>query len=210
MRRMGGQDAAFLYGETPSWHMHVSAVMIVDPSTAPNGFSVDELKRRTFARLDGAPQFRWRLVEVPFGLDHPYWKDEEVDLDYHVRRVAAPTPGGTRIIHGDYSFHNILIQPGAPKVAAVTVMPFATMGFCSGVLAAFLWALLFRRMPSLKSLSSFSVASGAVALVLQEQLARGGAGLPALVEAGERGGAHTVGVDDGHVDALAGRGKDLP
>ncbi len=95
MRRMGAVDAAFLYGETPSWHMHVSAVMIADPSTAPNGFSVEELKRRTFARLDQAPQFRWRLVEVPFGLDLPGWIDDpDFDIDYHVRRIAVPAPGG--------------------------------------------------------------------------------------------------------------------
>jgi hypothetical membrane protein len=42
---------------------------------------------------------------------------------------------------------------------------FATIGFCSGVLAAFLWAVLSRRIPSLRPLSSFSVVSGAVALV---------------------------------------------
>ena len=52
MRRMGGQDAAFLYGETESWHMHVSALMIVDPSSAPGGFDFERLKaltRRTVA-----------------------------------------------------------------------------------------------------------------------------------------------------------------
>ena len=27
MRRLGGLDAAFLYGETPSWHMHVSGLL---------------------------------------------------------------------------------------------------------------------------------------------------------------------------------------
>jgi hypothetical membrane protein len=42
---------------------------------------------------------------------------------------------------------------------------FATLGFCSGILAALLWGFLFRRIPLLESLSSFSVASGAVALV---------------------------------------------
>ena len=35
MRRMSGMDAAFLYGETPSWHMHVSAVLYADPSGLP-------------------------------------------------------------------------------------------------------------------------------------------------------------------------------
>ena len=55
---------------------------------------------------------------------------------------------------------------------------FATMGFCSGALAAFLWAFLFRRIPPLESLSSFSVASGAVALV--SLLLMSWAGDPAL------------------------------
>jgi hypothetical membrane protein len=41
---------------------------------------------------------------------------------------------------------------------------FATIGFCSGVLAAFLWGVLLRGISALSSLSSFSVASGAVAL----------------------------------------------
>lgn len=64
MRRMGGLDAAFLYGETPSWHMHVSAVQLADPSTAPGGFSFDRLKELVVARLPQVPQFRWRLVEA--------------------------------------------------------------------------------------------------------------------------------------------------
>ena len=95
MRRMGAVDAAFLYGETPAWHMHVSAVLIANPATAPGGFSVDELKRRTEQRLHLAPQFRWRLVEVPFGLDRPGWiEDPDFDIDAHVRRIGVPAPGG--------------------------------------------------------------------------------------------------------------------
>lgn len=95
MRRMGSVDAAFLYGETPAWHMHVSAVLIADPTTAPGGFSVDELKRRIANRLHLAPQFRWRLVEVPFGLGRPGWvEDPHFDIDQHVRRIGLPAPGG--------------------------------------------------------------------------------------------------------------------
>jgi WS/DGAT/MGAT family acyltransferase len=92
---MGAVDAAFLYGETPSWHMHVSAVMIADPSRVPGGFSVEELKRRTEKRLHLAPQFRWRLVDVPFGLDRPGWiEDPDFDIDAHIRRIGVPAPGG--------------------------------------------------------------------------------------------------------------------
>ena len=45
MRQMSGQDAAFLYGETPNWHMHVSALMVLDPSTCPDGWSFPRFKR---------------------------------------------------------------------------------------------------------------------------------------------------------------------
>ena len=42
---------------------------------------------------------------------------------------------------------------------------FATIGFSSGILAAFLWGRLLRGVPRLRPLASFSVGSGAVALV---------------------------------------------
>jgi hypothetical membrane protein len=42
---------------------------------------------------------------------------------------------------------------------------FATIGFCSGTLAAFLWGPVLRGIPALRPLSLFSVVSGAVALV---------------------------------------------
>ena len=38
--------------------------------------------------------FRWRLVEVPFDLDYPYWVEaEDFDLEFHVRELALPAPG---------------------------------------------------------------------------------------------------------------------
>ena len=42
---------------------------------------------------------------------------------------------------------------------------FATIGFSAGVLAAALWGVVVRGVPRLRSLSSFSVGSGALALV---------------------------------------------
>jgi hypothetical protein len=82
MRRLSGLDAAFLYGETPSWHMHVSGLLIADPSTAPDGFSFEQLRDLTAQRLPLLPQFRWKLRDVPFGLDRPGWVEEdEFDRD---------------------------------------------------------------------------------------------------------------------------------
>jgi len=42
---------------------------------------------------------------------------------------------------------------------------FATIGFCSGVLATFFWGFILRRSPVLRPLALFSLACGAVALV---------------------------------------------
>ena len=40
---------------------------------------------------------RRRLVEVPFGLDHPYWvEDPNFDREYHERFLAVPAPGTDR------------------------------------------------------------------------------------------------------------------
>ncbi len=95
MKRMSGVDAAFLYGETPAWHMHVSAVLLTDPSETPGGFSADRFEQRIASRLHLVPQFRWKLVEVPLGLDRPLWaEDPNFDIGYHVRHIGVPPPGG--------------------------------------------------------------------------------------------------------------------
>jgi diacylglycerol O-acyltransferase / wax synthase len=84
-----------LYGETPTWHMHVGALMILDPSTARGGFGLDELTRLVRAVAAEVAPMRERLVEVPFGLDRPRWiEDPNFDPDAHVHRVALPAPGG--------------------------------------------------------------------------------------------------------------------
>jgi diacylglycerol O-acyltransferase / wax synthase len=95
MEQLSGLDAAFLYLETPSLHMHVSMAAIFDPTTVPSGYSFEKLRDLVSARLEQAPIFRRRLVTVPFRLGHPYWVDDPTfDLDYHIRRAAVPAPGG--------------------------------------------------------------------------------------------------------------------
>ena len=94
MQRLTGLDATFLYLETPSAHMHVAGLMVLDPSTAEDGVSLDRVKEVYGERLHLAPPFRRRLAEVPFGLHHPLWiEDPDFDLDYHIRRTALPSPG---------------------------------------------------------------------------------------------------------------------
>jgi diacylglycerol O-acyltransferase / wax synthase len=97
MKRLTGLDAGFLYMETPTSFMHVASLMVLDPSTSPGGFDFDKLRALYEQRLDLAPPFRRRLVEVPLGLHHPVWiEDPEFDLDWHLRHIAVPAPGGMR------------------------------------------------------------------------------------------------------------------
>lgn len=97
MERLTGLDATFLYLETPTHHMHVAMTMVLDPSTMPGGYSFPAIKDFIASRMDRIPPFRRRLVSVPFNLHHPVWvEDPEFDIDYHIRRIGAPAPGGRR------------------------------------------------------------------------------------------------------------------
>ncbi|WP_034158812.1 WS/DGAT/MGAT family O-acyltransferase [Sphingomonas sp. ERG5] len=98
MLQLSGQDASFVYLETPHTPMHIGSVGIYDPSTAPGGFvRFKDVLSFIESRLGGARSFRQRLVRVPFDLDHPYWiEDPEFDIEFHVRHIALPKPGDWR------------------------------------------------------------------------------------------------------------------
>lgn len=94
MERARGMDVMFLCGETPTWHMHVSAVVLLDPSTAPDGFGFARIRDVVGERLNLAPQARLRLVQVPLLLDRPVLVPVgAVDLDRHIRHATLSPPG---------------------------------------------------------------------------------------------------------------------
>ncbi len=95
MRQLTSVDAQFLALENARQSGHVGGLAILDPSTAPGGqLELADVQRMIAERLPLLPPMRWRLVEVPFGLDYPYWvDDEDFDLDFHVRELALPPPG---------------------------------------------------------------------------------------------------------------------
>ena len=93
MKQLSGLDASFLYMETPTTYGHVNGLGIYE-RPSPD-FDPFEVVRARFGSMVGHVEpFRRRIVEVPFGLDHPYWVDDpQFDLDYHVRQIGLARPG---------------------------------------------------------------------------------------------------------------------
>ncbi|MEO3813675.1 wax ester/triacylglycerol synthase family O-acyltransferase [Sphaerisporangium sp. B11E5] len=89
MRQLSALDAQFLHFETETNVANVAGLSILD---GPLGR--EELVALVEERAHLVEPLRRRLVNVPFGLDHPYWaEDDDIDLDYHVRELALPAPG---------------------------------------------------------------------------------------------------------------------
>ena len=94
MQQLSGIDVSFLNMETPTTFGHVASLNIYDPNGAPGGGGLEATRQIILERLHLLAPFRRRLVEVPLGLDLPYWiEDPNFDIDFHVRHHAVPPPG---------------------------------------------------------------------------------------------------------------------
>ena len=94
MQQLTGLDAAFLALETANSTAHIGGVCILDPTDAPRDLDLESLTELLAQRVPLVPVLRRRLMNVPFGLDQPYWMDDpDFDIEYHVREIALPRPG---------------------------------------------------------------------------------------------------------------------
>lgn len=97
VKRLNGMDAMLLYSETPSLHTHTLKVAIIDAAAYDVEFSFDVFRHTLRRRLHRLEPLRYKLIDIPWRLHHPMWLQNcEVDLDYHLRRVQVPAPGGRR------------------------------------------------------------------------------------------------------------------
>src|SRR5690349_19430510 len=97
-KRLGATDAMFLYAESRETMLHVASLL---PFTPPADAAPDHLRKLVEQiRAERDIQAPWnQKLRWPGLLAHPLqaWvEDPDVDIDYHVRRSALPTPGDER------------------------------------------------------------------------------------------------------------------
>lgn len=93
MKQLTGVDLSFLLMETENTYGHVNGLSIYDrPSDDFDPF--EAVRERYRVMVGHLEPLRRKVIEVPFGLDRPYWvEDAEFDLDFHVRHIGLAPPG---------------------------------------------------------------------------------------------------------------------
>ncbi len=94
MNHLSGMDASFLHLETPETPMHVGGMHTLELPAGYKGDFYEDFKQHIASRLHISDVFTRKLALMPFELSNPVWvEDDEVDIDYHIRRVTLPKPG---------------------------------------------------------------------------------------------------------------------
>ncbi|MDT5329325.1 MAG: diacylglycerol O-acyltransferase / wax synthase [Mycobacterium sp.] len=98
MKLIAPADSMFLLTESREHPMHVGGLQLFEP---PDGASGPEFLREIYQAMVKAeefqPMYRKHPAAVFGGIANIGWTvDDEVDLDYHVRRSALPAPGRVR------------------------------------------------------------------------------------------------------------------
>ena len=97
MKRLSGWDAVLLYSEAPNVHMHTIKAAVIELAPDRRDFDVDAFRQVIGSRLNKLEPFCYQLVEIPFKFHHPMWREHcDLDLDYHIRPLRLPEPGGRR------------------------------------------------------------------------------------------------------------------
>ena len=94
MKHLSGLDALFLSSETPATPMNVGSLHLYDVPQGRRRNFFATVKRHIARRLHLVPVFWRKLNPMPLRAADPTWvEDDDVDLDYHVRRIVLEPPG---------------------------------------------------------------------------------------------------------------------
>ena len=97
MIHLSGVDASFLHLETPEMPMHVGSLHLLDLPKDYKGDFYEDVVKYVSSRLHLASVFERKLAQMPFEMSNPVWvDDDDIDLEYHIRRVVLSKPGTPR------------------------------------------------------------------------------------------------------------------
>ncbi|MFO1196650.1 MAG: wax ester/triacylglycerol synthase family O-acyltransferase [Burkholderiaceae bacterium] len=116
MEHLSGVDATFLHLESPEMPMHVAGLYVMELPEGYQGDFYEDVKAHVARRMHLVPVFERKLAQIPFELANPVWvHDDDIDLDYHVRRIILPRPGTMRQLE-QYAarLHSSLLDQSRP------------------------------------------------------------------------------------------------
>lgn len=109
-------DAIFLLGESREHPMHVGGLQLFEPPEGAGRGFVGEFYRELVAQQDFQPTFRKHPAKFVGGIANLGWSyDGDIDVDYHVRRSALPSPRRVReLLELTSRWHSSLLDRHRP------------------------------------------------------------------------------------------------
>lgn len=90
-------DSMFLFAESREHPMHVGGLSLFQPPDGADGQFVRQFTDALVANDEFQPVFRKHPATIAGGIARVAWAyDDDIDVDYHVRRSALPSPGRVR------------------------------------------------------------------------------------------------------------------
>jgi WS/DGAT/MGAT family acyltransferase len=118
MDLMSPTDSVFLLTETREHPMHVGGLQLFEPPDGAGPEFVREIYDALIANRDFQPTFRKRPAWVVGGLANVAWAyddPDDIDIDYHLRRSALPSPGRVReLLELTSRWHSTLLDRHRP------------------------------------------------------------------------------------------------
>jgi diacylglycerol O-acyltransferase len=97
VRLISPTDSLFLLGESREHPMHIGGLQLFEPPEGAGPEFVREIYQDMVACQDVQPTFRKRPATIFGGIANIAWSyDDDIDLDYHLRRSALPEPRRVR------------------------------------------------------------------------------------------------------------------
>lgn len=95
MQQLSGLDASFLHVDSHTTPMHVSVLLCYEPQpSSGNPLSRTDVEQGLQRCVSAHPILRQKVKRVAFGMDEPYWvDDQQFNLSSHIDESALPKPG---------------------------------------------------------------------------------------------------------------------